>query len=520
MSDRLRITGMYSGFDTESIVEQLVAAKQTKVDDLKAEQTKLGWKQEIWEDLNSQIYSLYSTTLSKLRLTGAYTGKTTTVSDSTKATVTADSSVVNGTQTLSVNQLAKAQYWTGSDITQTSTDEKGNTTTTTFTSSSKLSAIDSTNLKEGTTLTVTTGDGTKTAIEITKDMTIDDLTSALEDAGLNASFDETNQRFFISSSESGSENSFTITDSNDGAALSALGLAVVYDDEGNATSDGMTVVEAQDAIITLNGATFTSSSNNFSINGLTINCLSTTSTGEELTITTATDVDGIYDTIKDFLSEYNTLINKIYALYNADSARDYDVLTSDEKEEMTDDEIDTWEQTIKDSLLRNDTTLNSVFNTLTSTMMAGYTVGEKTYYLSNFGISTLGYFNASDDERYSYHIDGDEDDEDTCDEDDQLRTAIENDPETVAEFFSSLCKSMYESIYSLMGRTDYSSIYKVYNDKKMDDDYDDYDDKIEEAEDELSEYEDYWYDKFSAMETALSKLSSASSVVSSMLGTS
>lgn len=516
MSDRLRITGMYSGFDTESIVEQLVAAKQTKVDDLKAEQTKLGWKQEIWEDLNSQIYSLYSSTLSRLRLSSAYTGKTTTVSDTTKATVTADSTVVNGTQTLQINQLAKAQYWTGSSISKTTTtqDSSGNdvTTTTTYSSSSNLSAIDSTALAEGTTFKVTTGDGTETEIEITKDMTISDLVSALKDAGLNASFDETNQRFFISSTESGEENSFTITatDADGNAttdALSALGLG-----------DDMSVVEACDAEITLNGATFTSSSNTFSINGLTINALSTTSDDEELTIVTATDVDGIYDTIKDFLSEYNDLINKIYALYNADSARDYEVLTDDEKDAMTDDEIETWEQTIKDSLLRNDTTLNSVFTTLTSTMMSGYSVNGTTMYLSDFGISTLGYFSAEDDERYAYHIDGDEDDDDTCDEDDLLRTAITNDPETVSEFFSSLCKSMYESLYSLMGRTDYSSIYKVYNDKKLDNDYDDYTDKIEEAEDELSEYEDYWYDKFSAMETALSKLSSASSVVSSMLG--
>ena len=41
MSDRMRITGMYSGMDTESIIQQLVAAKQTKVDDLKNEQKKL-----------------------------------------------------------------------------------------------------------------------------------------------------------------------------------------------------------------------------------------------------------------------------------------------------------------------------------------------------------------------------------------------------------------------------------------------------------------------------------------------
>lgn len=31
----MRVTGMYSGLDTETIVQELVAARQTKVDDLK-----------------------------------------------------------------------------------------------------------------------------------------------------------------------------------------------------------------------------------------------------------------------------------------------------------------------------------------------------------------------------------------------------------------------------------------------------------------------------------------------------
>jgi flagellar hook-associated protein 2 len=71
-----------------------------------------------------------------------------------------------------------------------------------------------------------------------------------------------------------------------------------------------------------------------------------------------------------------------------------------------------------------------------------------------------------------------------------------------------------------MTATDYSSIYKVYDDKRLQTEYDDYTTKISEAEDKLADYEDKWYSKFSSMETALSKLQSTQSVVSSMLGTS
>ena len=116
MSDRMRITGMYSGMDTESIIQQLVAAKQTKVDDLKNEQKKLEWKQNAWQDLNTKIYNLYSGTLSKLRMSSSFKSKKTTVSDTTKATISAGSNAVNGTQTLKIKNIAKSGYLTGGKL--------------------------------------------------------------------------------------------------------------------------------------------------------------------------------------------------------------------------------------------------------------------------------------------------------------------------------------------------------------------------------------------------------------------
>ena len=64
---------------------------------------------------------------------------------------------------------------------------------------------------------------------------------------------------------------------------------------------GCTRIKAQDAEIELNGATFTSDSNTFSVNGLTINALG--ETDGEISVVTSTDYEGVYDTIKDFISE-------------------------------------------------------------------------------------------------------------------------------------------------------------------------------------------------------------------------
>ena len=546
MSDLLRMTGMYSGMDTESIVSQLVKAKSTKVTNLKNEQKKLEWKQTAWQGLNSKIYNMYSKTLSNLRLTSAYSKKSTVSSDSTKATVVASEGAVNGTQTLKVNKLAKSGYLTGAKLdgktsTTTGTDGKDVTKVVNWETTDKLSEIDS-NLT-GKTISITTGSGTDaktTDIEITADMTINDLVAKFKDAGVNASFDTTNQRFFINSTGTGSAKNFTLT-SDDSTALASLGLDpnTTYTDI-NGSKNSCVKIEGQDAEIVLNGATFVSDSNTFSINGLTINTLGVTD--EEISLVTSTDYDGIYNTIKDFLTEYNDLINEMDKLYNADSARKYDMLTNDEKDSMTDDEVEQWEDKIKSALLRKDNSLYNVMNTLTTTMMDGYYEnnlsdkqkknmsaseisawykenGGKKHYLSDYGIGTLSYFEAQDNEHHAYHINGDADDEFTSTKEDKLKAAIAEDPDGTANFFATLCKTLYSKLDETMSEsTEYSSIYKVYNDKQLKKDYKDYTKKISDAEDELNDYEDRWYNKFSKMEVALSKLQSQTSSISSMLG--
>ena len=546
MSDLLRMTGMYSGMDTETIVSQLVKAKSTKVTNLKNEQKKLEWKQTAWQDLNSKIYNMYSKTLSNLRLTSAYSKKSTVSSDSTKVTVVASEGAVNGTQTLKVNKLAKSGYLTGAKLdgktsTTTGTDGKDVTKVVNWETTDKLSEIDS-NLT-GKTISITTGSGTDaktTDIEITADMTINDLVAKFKDAGVNASFDTTNQRFFINSTGTGSAKNFTLT-SDDSTALASLGLDpnTTYTDI-NGSKNSCVKIEGQDAEIVLNGATFVSDSNTFSINGLTINTLGVTD--EEISLVTSTDYDGIYNTIKDFLTEYNDLINEMDKLYNADSARKYDMLTNDEKDSMTDDEVEQWEDKIKSALLRKDNSLYNVMNTLTTTMMDGYYEnnlsdkqkknmsaseisawykenGGKKHYLSDYGIGTLSYFEARDNEHHAYHINGDADDEFTSTKEDKLKAAIAEDPEGTANFFATLCKTLYSKLDETMSEsTEYSSIYKVYNDKQLKKDYKDYTKKISDAEDELNDYEDRWYNKFSKMEVALSKLQSQTSSISSMLG--
>lgn len=703
----IRLTGLMSGMDTESLIQQLVESRRTKVDNAKKAQTKLSWKQDIWSDLNKKLKNLQSKYVNSMKYYASYSKKTTKVSNESAVSVITGTNAVNGVQSLRVEQLAKTAYLTGAEVKGTNGD---------VTALSKLGDLGFT----GSGVINLTTDGKSVDINVTADTTISDFLTQVKNAGLNANFDAGNQRFFISAKESGEEHdfSFTASDANGAAALQALGLQVgldkdaatkaeyteyaayyntadgdrlatlaainadgridsaissrvssylsqykslissrdaaqekineintkyadttlnsaaayakridelneqieskktaleeaaddaskeaiqaeidalneelaevttkktdaetlaaqeenrdslndkiadvetyvditaATDEEGNVTysaaakdklteevensyynkaayaaqvmenpdalaGTGATKIAGQDAIIYLNDAEFRGSDNVFEINGLTFTALAETK-GESVTITTQDDVDGIYDMVKNFLKEYNAIINEMDKLYNADSAKDYEPLTDEEKDAMSESEIEKYETKIKDALLRRDSNLYSVSSTLKSIMSSGIEINGKTMYLSSFGIEKLSYFEADENERNAYHIAGDPDDSASSTDTDILKGMIASDPDTVISFFAQLSRKLDESMTKMSSSVqDYRSYGSFYDDKKMKSDYDDYTTKIKELEEKLADYEDKWYAKFAAMESALAKMQSNVNAVTSLLG--
>ena len=753
----IKITGMYSGLDTESIINELASAQSYKKNKLVKAQTKLSWKQDAWKALNTKIYKFYSNTLSDLRFESSFIKKSTKVSNTNAIRIVSGENAANGVNTVKVDKLAKTAYLTGGDLTTADGVM--------FTSKATLKQLGF----SGEGSFSVSGSGITIDVDINEDMTLEDVVGKFKAMGLNASYDQDNQRFFISSANSGAINNFTLTanDSKGMEALAKLGLLsnfdpdseeykgyktwadyatdaaayqkvldaemarraaaykaandqltadneqirknnitnqenleklegydpnetrdslkrslygyevtknkldadgnpvpkldadgnemkdadgnVIYETEtvteydagsiggdlkaakekladlqkqleeynkegstateeeiaaveqeiiaattdveakqktfdeaetryafldgietnkklieeneatiadnqtyyaedadGNITatqklSDDVkaeydekvanavkvmngdykdlataTKVDGCDAEITMNGAKFTSMSNTFTINGLTFDALETTT--NEVTITTTEDTDGIYNMIKNFFSEYNKLINEMDSLYNADAAKGYDPLLSEEKKELSDSEVEEWEKKIKDSLLRKDSTLSTVSDAMKTILMQGVEVNGKQMYLSNFGINTLGYFTAPENERNAYHIDGDADDSSTSKETDVLKAMIAADPDTVTAFFTKLSNKLYNSLTEKMSATTMSSAFTVYNDKQMKSDYESYTEKISKQEEKLNDLIDSWYKKFSAMETALAKLESKNSAISGMFG--
>ena len=711
----IRMSGLSSGMDTEAIVKKLMSAQSMKKNKVVKAKTKLEWTQTKWSELNTKLTGLYNNFVSKMQLSTAYKTKKITVSDATKASVAAKTSAANGSYSMEIKNVATSQYLTGAKINATASD--------------KLTDIDSSLLNKEISITV----GAKTTkFAVTADTTLKDFTSALQSAGLNASFDDAQKRLFISSKESGLENAFSITTSGitdaevngrkalrdaagyssmtssnkklfdsameklqtsgvgtddynsalntiaklsyetkktsaenaattyvkakiysekyseyeekakeklkdtyfeedgslkpgktqeaydaavakqadadttsyvgtqlkesdvklqideaafsgkteadmadfseeavkkyygetvtaftgmdgvdeeseknrltsyvqdyasisdrdevlAGSALSGLGMAdIAVDADGNVTVNGgandssnstipkgMALIEASDSKIILNGAELTSSSAVVSANGLDITLTGLTKTDEPITFSVTNDTESVYNSIKSFLKEYNSVMKEMNTLYNADSAKGYEPLTSEEKEAMSDDDVKLWEDKIKNSLLRSDSTLSSIMSSMRSAMMSTVEYDGKTYALSSFGIMTSTDYT----EGGLLHIYGDADDSVYSAKDDKLKKALDEDPDAVIATLTGVFGKLRETMSQKMSATKYSSSLTFYNDIKMKSDVKSYEDEIEDWEDRLAEMEDSYYSKFTAMETALAKLQSQQSSMSSL----
>lgn len=693
----IRMTGLTSGLDTESIVAALMEAQKAKKTKVENNKTKLEWKKDIWTSLNKKLYSFYTDFAGKMRFQTNYMTKKASSSNSSKVTATAGSSAATGSYSVKVNKLAAAQKVTSAKLgTYQTTDKDGNTVDAKVTSSTKLSDLGM-KTDGSSQIEITAGKKTVSLI-VNENTTVKDFMQSLSDAGLNATLDEKQGRFFISSKESGKEQSFTIMtkqlDSSQSAAFADIKSAVDYnnltaaqqntvsqalatlqsstaddkvekaiktiedmldnraktastkkyqnqlkasyvdqyievDGDGNevltedgiqalkdakkftetndtmtdeeikkvneknvnaarklietqvakdlktdeykdlieadvedardargtavedtvtayassiesgvATGDGselqklglgnidgtkvsessagvgMVVVAAEDSEIELNGATLTSSSTTIEVNGLTLNLTGTTD--EAVTLSVTNDTQGVYDTIKEFINQYNSILADMNKYYNGKSARGYEPLTDEQKDAMSDSEVEKWETKIKDSLLRRDNTLSGLITTMRS-VMTGTTItasNGKTYSLANLGITT-----GKDYKEYGLlHIKGDEDDTDYADSTNTLMDLLKEDPAVVTEVLSGITTKLYNDLQKKMSATSLSSALTFYNDKEMNKQLSAYDTDIKKWETKLADMEDRYYKQFTAMEKALASLQSQQSSLAGFLG--
>lgn len=648
----VRMTGLASGLDTESLVKQLSDAYQTKVDNAKKKQTKAEWKKEAWASLNTKLMDFYKGALNTFKSAGTYNSKL--VNGTLNGVkVTANSKAVSGNHKIQVKSTANAQMWTGhkintgtytassyTAITDTSKkiselyDKNGysiqnalNGSSFTVQNAEDGSKVDvNINIDENTTVddliqdintqldgtglkasmtqgrltftnetaTETTDPATGTAtysggrslmitaanetsakalgltydasgkgmtvkskseisgnevntvsgsafaydkqvtadskvtgssklvdlgiaqgtsikvngteIVVDRTTTMDSLASAMAKTGINASYDTNQGRFYLSSKNTGVENAFTVE--ADDATLAALGLDLADGEAGK--------IDASDASLVYNGVEYTQATNSFNINGLTMDV---SSVGGEQAFSVDTDVDGIYDKVKSFVKEYNTLISEMNKLYDASSSRGYEPLTSDEKDAMTDEDIKNWEDKIKGSLLRRDSTISTLLTSMRTTLNKSVEVTNSDGTTSRYALSSFGIVTSDYTEKGQLHIQGNADDSDFASLDDKLKAAISDNPEALMKTLTTLGDEIYKNFQSSMKRVvGVRSSLTFYNDLEMDDDIKSYKEDVTSLQEKLQDEQDKYYKQFSSMETALTKLQSQQTYISQLFG--
>lgn len=416
----MRIGGIASGMDTEQMVQDLMKAESMRLNKYTREQEALTWQREAFNTTNKKLaefilevrkdFGLTKTTSSGTIVSSSKNSfdwvKSANVSNESVATATASANAMSGTHKIKVGQLAEGASVTSQDIKGLLNEDK------TF-KASAYGDITITTSKGTDTLTIGTNEG-----EIGN---VNDLVSAINNAadgdtnlGLKAAYDKDLGKLMINTKDQGENQNIVIASNATvdlifGGNISEQGKdAEIWFNESN--PDDTNVIKK--------------SSNNFSIYGVNYQLKSE----GEITVNVDTNVEGMMEKITGFVDKYNELIDEINGKLGEKEYRDYQPLTSEEKEAMTEKEIELWEEKAKSGLLKNDATLTRTLQSMRSGLYDSvYTDGSNTQnkdnllpgfsHITQIGITTGNYQSGG-----KLEID-----------ENKLRAAINDNPEGVVD---------------------------------------------------------------------------------------
>lgn len=275
----------------------------------------------------------------------------------------------------------------------------------------------------------------------------------------------------------------------------------------------------ENAKFTLNGLETERTSNNFTVNGVTFTLKDTfdSAAGDAaVTVSVQNDNTKAFDNIKKFVEDYNELIDKLQGTMKEEKYRDYAPLTDEEREALSDDQVEKWEEKAKSGLLRNDQTLSSLLNQM---RMDFYTPveGESDSMfnqLSAIGITTTA--NYLDGGKLQIN-------------EEKLKEALEKDADGVYNLFAAdgptsseqgiarrLRDSLSNSITTITQRA--GNGMQTNSQFTLGKNLDEVNSRITDMEARLVEKEDRFWQQFTAMETAMQKMNDQMNYMMSQLG--
>ncbi|WP_433944313.1 flagellar filament capping protein FliD [Paenibacillus sp. SN-8-1] len=516
----MRING-FSGMDIDSMVKQLMTAKRIPLDKLNQQKTYLSWQRDSYREMNSKVFNFKSKLTDTFSLSSSMNTQTASVSGDTDAIrAEASSNTAGIAMSVAVRSVATKTTIVPTDamMVPASTDpilpaSKAKLTTALSSLDNYTAATVPADEDKPFVLTIN-----NTRLEFSKTDTISGVISKINgsSANVNAVFDEVSGKFSITSKDFGNKD-ISIVEDNYGTTrttkmMDLLKLSGVSHQLGQGSEIEVTTSSGTNVFTSDN-------SNTFTVNGIVLTALKESertdpadkTTAKQLSkITTTIDPAKAVDTLKSFVQTYNDLLSLMNSKVDEEKYRDYTPLTDEQKSAMKENDITAWEAKAKSGLLKNDDILKDTITAMRSV------INNKMGQLTSMGITTGQYYEGG-----KLYLD-----------ENKLKAALQSNPQQVTDLFQGSGSNYKDSIVGKLSTTMTSTLQKfsdragtnrfsgdlssAFKDESvMGKAMKDYTSRITAMTTRLNDAETRYYQQFSAMESAMSKLQSQSS---SLLG--
>ena len=525
----MRIGGLASGMDIDSIVEKLMSARRVKVDKLYQQKQTIQWQREAYRDINTKMYDYRNNKLSTYRLEGTWLAKKAELSGNLTAISAKAGPSAMGQMKIKVDQLAKAATVQSFEAVSVDSDFNPPKPNSDFDPTKTLAdQINAGNLADFTA-TEFYVNGTKIEIDKNNDSLNDIIAKINRSTNVSVYYDKNSGKLAFATKQTGLVNDPDNPDSGGGQYITFTnpdnpGVPNEFVENVLKIKDSSPKTAAQNAkvTVTINGleTTQTSTSNTLTINGVELALKE--AGGAETIINVSTDVDAIVEKVKSFIADYNEMLKTLNDKVSEPRYRDFPPLTDAQKKEMKEDEIKIWEEKAKSGLLRNDEILSKAVNNMRLMVYSPVETGNDKYRtLSSIGIETGPYT----DNGKLYLVD-----------EAKLRQAIQEDPEAIKNLFAGtgtdtenrsdvgIAKKLYADLQTTMN----DIIQKAGNPSVTDSTYRDESiigeqlyllgKRIDIENERLQNLEAMYYRQFAAMEAAINRYNAQAMYIQNAFG--
>ncbi|WP_303966229.1 flagellar hook-associated protein 2 [Sporosarcina ureae] len=518
----MRIGGLASGIDTESIIRDMMKAHRIPLDKITQKKQYTQWQLDDYRSTNRDLRKSSDKLFDTVMKQSTYMQKNVSVSDEKAVSITAKGSTSDFSGTIEVKRLA-TQATLQSGVLKDNGDVK-------------ISGEDIQN-KSLAQLGLFTGDddqtlnvkvpGSTDATPLTiksTDKLSDVLKQINEKTGASAFFDSESGKIAISSKNSG-EGAIEIDSTGDLAQKLRLIPATVTDPNIPVDPD-VTIDQdiprstlGMDAKFTFNGLETTRSSNTFTINGFEVSLKQ--KTDSPVSFSSSTNTEKVFDSVVEFVNDYNEMIEKLNSKIKEKEFKSFHPLSAEEKSDMKEKEIELWEEKAKSGTMKGDPAISSMLNNLRSIMTTtvnttdknGKSVGEDgkpiTISLKDLGIETSK--NYLDNGKLTIN-------------EDKLRAKISENPNAVYDLIGGKDKGIAQKYRTELQDAQKKITVKAGSSTAVNDTFalgrsmKNMDKQIERFETKLQMMESRYYKQFNAMEQAIQRANSQSAALMSSLG--